>query len=167
MDYDISLASLVEWGGIFYEVAGNSVDTVMAEFIKLLPCSSFPDPGGQGDCGDFKTALLKAVLEREALMSTGIGRGIALPHPRNPMGAEAQMVAIGFPALPIEWRALDGGPVHSILLIVSASPKSHLRTLSKINFLCMDSKFISLLKTRASPEVILQTIQEVEQGWKQ
>jgi PTS system nitrogen regulatory IIA component len=163
MDKDIPLSTLIERGGICYEVAGNSVDTVLAEFIELLPCSSVP----YRDCRDFKAALLKAVLEREALMSTGIGRGIALPHPRNPMAAdaEAQMAAIGFPALPIDWKALDGGPVHSMLLIVSASPGFHLRTLSKINFLCADGRFLSLLKSRAAPGLILQTIREVEQGW--
>jgi PTS system nitrogen regulatory IIA component len=169
MDNDISLSTLIERGGIFYDVAGNSLDTVMAELIKLLPGSSLPDLRSQENqaCYDFREALLKAVLERDALMSTGIGRGIALPHPRNPMVTTTQFVTIGFPALPIDWKALDGGPVHSIFLIVSASPRFHLRTLSKINFLCTDNKFISLLKTRASPEPILQTIREIEQGWKQ
>jgi PTS system nitrogen regulatory IIA component len=169
MDHDIPLSTLVERGGIFYEVAGESVDTVLAEFIEILPCPFFPDSGGQDyrNCQEFKAALLKAALEREALMSTGIGRGIALPHPRNPMasGAAAQFVAIGFPALPVDWKAIDGGPVHSVLLIVSASPQSHLRTLSKINFLCADSTFLSLLKTRPAPDMIIGTIREVERGW--
>jgi PTS system nitrogen regulatory IIA component len=164
MNNDIPLSALIERGGIFYEVAGKSADAVMAEFIGILPCSFFPR-----NCQDFKAALLKAVLEREALMSTGIGRGIALPHPRNPMAAEAeaQFTAIGFPALPIDWKALDGRPVHSILLTVSASPKFHLRTLSKINFLCADDKFISLLKTRASPAAIIQAVREAELGWNE
>jgi PTS system nitrogen regulatory IIA component len=166
MDRDIPLSTLVERGGIFYEVAGESVDAMLAEFIGILPCPLFPDSGGR-DCPDFKAAFLKAVLEREALMSTGIGRGIALPHPRNPMAADAasQFVAVGFPALPIDWKALDGRPVHSVLLIVSALPKFHLRTLSKLNFLCGDGEFLSLLKTRPAPDLIIQTIREAERGW--
>jgi PTS system nitrogen regulatory IIA component len=163
MDNDVPLSALVEGGGVFYDVAGDSVDTVMAEFIKLLPGPFSPSP--QGD-REFRAALLKAVLEREALMPTGMGRGIALPHPRNPVAGDAQFVAVAFPALPIDWKALDGRPVHSILFIVSASSKFHLRTLSKINFLCTDETFISLLKSRAPAAAIVQTIQEAEQGWK-
>jgi PTS system nitrogen regulatory IIA component len=165
MDNDIPLSTLVERGGILYGVAGNSVDAVLAEFIGALPGPFSPDLGDR----EFRAALLEAALEREALMSTGAGRGIALPHPRSPMAAEekSQFVAIGFPALPIDWKALDAKPVHSILLIVSASSKFHLRTLSKINFLCMEEKFFSLLESRAPSAKIIQTIQEVEQGWKQ
>ena len=168
MDNDIPLFTLVERGGIFHEVAGNSVDTMMAEFIGSLPGPFFPAGDRRGD-REFRAALLKAALEREALMSTGIGRGVALPHHRSPMAADekTQFVAVGFPALPIEWKALDGKPVHSVMLIVSASSKFHLRTLSKLNFLCMDERFLSLLRDRASSAMIIQTIREVEQGWKQ
>lgn len=168
MDNDIPLCTLVERGGIFYEVAGNSVDTMMAEFIRSLPGPFFPAGDRRRD-QEFRAALLNAVLEREALMPTAIGRGIALPHPRSPMAADekTQFVAVGFPALPIEWKALDGKPVHSVMLIVSASSKFHLRTLSKLNFLCMDERFLSLLRDRAPSALIIQTIREVEQGWKQ
>jgi PTS system nitrogen regulatory IIA component len=168
MDNDTPLSTLVERGGIFHEVAGNSVDTMMAEFVKSLPGPFSPAGEGGGD-REFKAAFLNAVLEREALMSTGIGRGVALPHPRSPMAVDekTQFVALGFPILPIDWKALDGKPVHSVMLIVSASSKSHLRTLSKLNFLCMDEKFLSLLRDRAPAAVIIQTIQQVEQGWKQ
>jgi PTS system nitrogen regulatory IIA component len=163
MENDVPLSALVERGGVFYDVAGNSVDTVMAELVGLLPGPFSPAPQGEKE---FRAALLNAALEREALMPTGIGRGVALPHPRNPVAGNAQFVAVAFPALPIDWKALDGRPVHSILLIVSASSKFHLRTLSKINFLCADEKFISLLKNRAPAAAIIRAIHEAEQGWK-
>jgi PTS system nitrogen regulatory IIA component len=168
MDNDIPLSTLAERGGVFYDVPGNSMDTLLAEFIGLLPGPFSPIQDCRGN-QEFRAALLKAALEREALMPTSIGRGIALPHPRNPMAADekTQFVAIGFPACSIDWKALDGRPVHSALLIVSASSKLHLRALAKINFLCMDEKFLSLLRDRASSATIIRTIQEVEQGWKQ
>jgi PTS system nitrogen regulatory IIA component len=161
MDADIPLSALVERGGILYSLGGNSVDTVLAELTGRLP-------EYRGNSG-FRAALLKAALEREALMSTGAGHGIALPHPRSPMAAdgEHQFVTIGFPSRPVDWKALDGKLVHSVLLIVSATPKFHLQTLSKINFLCMDDAFPALLRDRASPGVILQAIRETEQRWKQ
>ncbi|MDR2402773.1 MAG: PTS sugar transporter subunit IIA, partial [Spirochaetaceae bacterium] len=79
-----TLAELIERGGVLYHVAGNTPQEILTGIINLVPLPlSIP-----------KDDLLKAVLEREALMSTGIGKGIALPHPRNPVisGREQQFV---------------------------------------------------------------------------
>jgi PTS system nitrogen regulatory IIA component len=151
-----SLSALVERGGIFYDVPGTSVEKILAELISRLPGEvSLP--------GD---TLLKAVLEREALMSTGIGNGIALPHPRNPVDEKKQFVAIAFPETPVDWKVLDGRAVHTALLIVSASARLHLHTLSKINFLCRQEKFLELLQNRAPRETIIKAIEEAEQTWR-
>ncbi|MDR1024711.1 MAG: PTS sugar transporter subunit IIA [Treponema sp.] len=156
---DVPLSRLVERGGVFYGLVGTTAEALVAEMIGLLPGIE----GGDSANG----ALLRAVLEREALMSTGVGRGIALPHPRNPLitDTEKQLVSIGFPAVPVDWKALDGKPVHTVLLVVSASAKLHLHTLSKINFLCQDGDFISLLRNRAPRDRIIGAIREAERGW--
>jgi PTS system nitrogen regulatory IIA component len=154
---DLPLSTLVDRGDIFYDLPGTTAEAVITELIRSIKPKS---PG--------KEDLLKAVLEREALMSTGIGRGIALPHPRNPVvtGVGQQFVAIGFPAVPIDWQALDGKLVHTVMLIVSASAKLHLHTLSKINFICQDDSFLLLLKAHASREWIISAIREAELSWK-
>jgi PTS system nitrogen regulatory IIA component len=77
-----------------------------------------------------------------------------------------QFVAIGFPAALAGWNALDGKPVHTVLLIVSASAQFHLHTLSKINFLCQEERFRALLTARASQEKIIDAIREAESTWK-
>ncbi|MDR0731737.1 MAG: PTS sugar transporter subunit IIA [Treponema sp.] len=162
---DIPLSTLVERGGIHYNVPESSVEVFITEFIRLIPCLN--DIEASGNPG-FKMDLLRAVLEREALMPTGIGHGIALPHPRNPLITDAgrQCISIGFPAAPLDWKALDSKPVHTALLIVSASAKIHLHTLLKINFLCQNKNFLSLLKNRAPQDHIIGTIRELERGWK-
>jgi PTS system nitrogen regulatory IIA component len=152
------LAELLERGGVHYRISGNSPREVLAALIgalKNLP----PVPADE---------LLQACLEREALMSTSVGNGIALPHPRNPMAADrgSQITALGFLEHPVNWNALDGNPVDTIFFIVSASPKLHLHTLSRINFFCQDDAFFTLLKNRASGEAIIQYIKETEQDWK-
>jgi PTS system nitrogen regulatory IIA component len=156
---DVPLSQLVERGGVFYGLLGTTMEALVAELIALLPGID------GGDSAD--KALLQAVLEREALMSTGVGRGIALPHPRNPLitDIEKQLVSIGFPVVPVDWRALDGKPVHTVLLVVSASAKFHLHTLSKISFLCQDGDFLSLLSNRAPRDRIIGAIREAERGW--
>jgi PTS system nitrogen regulatory IIA component len=114
-----------------------------------------------------RTALLAAVLEREALMSTAVGNGIALPHPRNPVIAASseQLVSIVFAESGLNWEALDGKPVHTVMLLLSASPRMHLHTLSRINYFCQQRSFVELLEQRASPAEILRIIEETEKTW--
>jgi PTS system nitrogen regulatory IIA component len=101
-------------------------------------------------------------------MSTGIGKGIALPHPRNPVisGGEQQFVRIAFPASPVNWNALDGNMIHTVMLIAAASAKEHLHILSKLNFLCQQEKFYRLLRDRASRDEITGFIREAERAWQ-
>ena len=152
-----SLAALIEQGGVYHQVSGAYPREILAAIINLLPAGPSLD----------KEALLRAVLERETLMSTAIGKGIALPHPRTPLlgEGEAPFVAIAFPVQPLEWNTPDGSRVHAIFLIVSSSAKQHLNTLSKINFLCHQEQFHSLITARASKEQIIAAIREAEAAW--
>lgn len=152
-----SLAAMIERGGVYYGIAGANLREILAAITVMIPQYAFLD----------SQALLQAILEREALMSTGIGKGIALPHPRTPLLGEGgkPFVAIGFPAQPLEWDTPDGSKVHTVFLIVSSSAKQHLNTLSKINFLCQQEKFYSLIKERASEEELITAISEAESAW--
>ncbi|MDR0601893.1 MAG: PTS sugar transporter subunit IIA [Treponema sp.] len=154
---ETDLAGLVERGGVLYDVKGTTPRDVLAAIIGALPPRICTDRDG----------LLRAVLEREELMSTGICGGIALPHPRTPMAKEReQFVTIAFPSSPVDWKALDGGEVRSVLLIVSSSAKLHLHTLSMITFLCRQEKFTSLLDSRAPEREIIDSIRKAERNWK-
>jgi PTS system nitrogen regulatory IIA component len=152
-----SLAQLVERGGIYYSVTGGSIREIMSNVINNLPFMP----------SDKKQALLKAVMEREALISTGVENGIALPHPRTPMleDGEEPFVAIAFPFISPDWTTPDNSKVHTIFLIVSKSPKQHLGVLSKINFLCKQGKFFSRLSAQSTKERIIAAIEEAEKDW--
>jgi PTS system nitrogen regulatory IIA component len=78
--------------------------------------------------------LLDAVLERERMASTGLGRGLAVPHPRKPPTEliEEAVVSVVFPDVPLDWAALDGEPVHTIFLLLSPSAPVHLQILSGV-----------------------------------
>jgi PTS system nitrogen regulatory IIA component len=158
MDEISGLAELIERGGIYRGVAGTTPREVLNALVKALP-PVLPIPAN---------TLLQAVLEREELMSTGIGEGIALPHPRNPIvSAEAeQFAALAFLEIPVNWNSLDGKPVETLLLIVSASAKTHLRVLSEISFFSREEKFRRLLRERASLEELLLFIRETEKNWR-
>jgi len=151
----VSLAGLLHRGGVYYHLQGTLPKEALSSFIERIPAIPEPDK------------LLQAILEREELMPTAMGNGIALPHPRNPIieKEDEQFVALAFPENEIDWGALDGKAVHSIILIVSASPKMHLSTLQRISFFCRDENFCALLKRRAPAEEIMRVIEETEQGW--
>ncbi|MDR2184715.1 MAG: PTS sugar transporter subunit IIA [Treponema sp.] len=153
-----ALSDLIRKGGVLYDIPGINPEEVLTNMTRVL----------QVPPGFDREALLAAVLEREALMPTSIGHGIALPHPRNPIigDNEEQFVTIGFLKWSVDWKTLDKKPVHSLMLIVSASAKLHLDTLSRINFFCQQPSFRQLLKDRSSLKSIIGTIQEAEQGWK-
>jgi PTS system nitrogen regulatory IIA component len=153
-----SLAAVVERGGVYYDVPGSSPKELVDGVIALMPPIKALTPG----------ELHRQIMEREALVSTGIGHGIALPHPRNPVfeGAnEEPLVAIAFPVMPIDWNTQDGSKVHTVFLIISASAKQHLNTLSKINFICQKEKFHSLIEARVSKKEIVAAIKEAEDSW--
>jgi PTS system nitrogen regulatory IIA component len=154
---DNTLINLLDRGGIFYHVPGITVKDIMKNIIEMIQLP--PELN--------KDALLQAVLEREQLMSTGMGNGIALPHPRNPMieKPEHQSISIAFPEKEINWRALDGKPIYAVILLVSASSKLHLHTLSKVSFLCREESFAELLRNHSSAETIRKAIQEAEAAW--
>jgi PTS system nitrogen regulatory IIA component len=152
------LAALIPEGGVFYDVSGRNFTEVLINLLKDIPAPASLS----------REELLKAVLEREALMPTAIGRGIALPHPRTPLinRAEEQFLIIAFLKNPVDWGALDGIPVHTALLVVSASAREHLHTLSELNFFCRQESFLKLLENRASRESLITAIRETEETWK-
>ena len=154
----VNLAALIERGGVYSNVSGGNPREVLTALVNLLP--AFP--------GHVKNSLLQAVLEREALMSTGIGKGIALPHPRIPLlGAQdAPFAAAAFLLEPVDWNTPDGSKVHTVFLIVSSSAKQHLNTLSRINFLCQQKHFYSLIKARAPKEELIAAVRDAEADWE-
>lgn len=157
-DSDVwNLAGMLQRGGVYYDIPGGNPREILEAMAALLPKSPALDTG----------VLLEAMLEREALMSTGIGKGIALPHPRTPLLGEGgrPFVAIGFPARPIDWDTPDGSKVHTVFLIVSFSAKQHLNTLSHINVLCQQERFYSLVSKRASEETLVAAVREAEAAW--
>lgn len=158
-DDSSNLIDLVARGGVFYNLSGATPAEVLEDAIAAIPVPVGVDRG----------LLLTAVLEREGLMPTSVGDGIAIPHPRSPVIADPakQFVSVCFLRQPIDWGALDGKPVGTAILLFSASPKLHLRTLSRVNYLCRQASFRRLLQARASREELVAAIAEAERLWSE
>jgi nitrogen PTS system EIIA component len=152
-----SLAGLIERGGVYYNIAGSSPVEVLNEATKAMSLPKSLD----------RESLLTAILEREALMPTALGHGIAIPHPRNSMLADssAQRVAVFFLKSPVAYNALDRKPVTVLFLILSADARSHLATLAAISHLCQSADFLEFLAKRPSTEELVARIAAAEASW--
>jgi nitrogen PTS system EIIA component len=108
-----------------------------------------------------KDELIKAVLSREALGSTGIGQGIGIPHAKSQ--AVTQLVAaFGLSQKGVNFDSLDGEPAYIFFLLIapeeSAGP--HLKALARISRMLKDKYFRDLLKKAKNEAEILRIIQE-------
>ena len=98
------------------------------------------------------------------MMTTGLGEGIALPHPRNPILADVDSESVSICPLkhPVDFNAIDGLPVHTMIVILSANPRRHLEILSKVSFLCRQPDFVRSIREHADAEEIIRCVQKAE-----
>ena len=105
--------------------------------------------------------LVKALLTRESLGSTGIGQGIGIPHAKT-QSVKNLVSAFGLSHKGVCFDSLDGEPVHIFFLLIapeeSAGP--HLKALARISRMLKDKYFRELLRKAKSESEILQIIQD-------
>ena len=101
--------------------------------------------------------ILRVIMEREKLASTGIGNGVALPHGRID-SIDDVFIVFGRTKHPIEFDALDEAPVTLIFLIVSPiqQNESYLKALSSISRLLKKQEFRNTLLYAKRPEEIVE-----------
>lgn len=106
-------------------------------------------------------ALLKTLVDREALGSTGIGQGVAIPHGKS-ASVGGQSAALAISKRGVEFEALDGEPVHILFLLVAPPDAAglHLKALAKVSRLLKDKFFRQALRDAVSVEEILKIIRE-------
>lgn len=113
---------------------------------------------------DGKNEILKKLQEREVLGSTGIGKGVAIPHAKSTK-VKKMTAAFAISKQGLDFRSLDGEPTHIFFLLLAPgdTPGPHLKALAKISRL-LDDKFVrDKLRTAKSARDILETIKIEEQ----
>lgn len=143
-------------GGIHYRVAGTDRDSVLRSVVELLRLPDHVD----------REFLFQVLLAREALGSTGIGDGIAIPHARNPivLNVERPTITLCFLENPVDFAALDGLPVTVLFTLVSLTVRSHLHLLSRLAFILNDKGFREVLKHQGSRDEILSEARRTMQS---
>ena len=148
------VSDLLRAGGIYHDVPGATKEDALRSFVACLPL-----PEGQD-----REFLLDVLVAREALSSTGIGDGIAIPHVRNPilLHVERPFVALALLRQPVTFGAIDGQPVHALFMVISPSVSDHLGILARLAFVLHDQELRTLLRARAPAERILERVEIVE-----
>jgi fructose-specific phosphotransferase system IIA component len=108
--------------------------------------------------------LKDAVWQREQTRTTGIGHGIGIPHGKTSCLHELHM-AIGLPAQPIEFGAIDGKPVELIILLASPADQTgpHIQALAKISRILTDDTFRDAVKKAESAEQLYEMLIQHEE----
>ena len=153
------LADALEAGGIHHNVGGTDSESVLQAIVNTMP---LPDDAD-------REMLLDVLLAREALGSTGVGDGIAIPHVRSPVVVHVPraMISLCFLTNPIDFDAIDGKPVNAMFSFISPTIRVHLHLLSRLAFGLQDIGFKAAVLRQASAEEILQEARRVEGGLTQ
>ena len=151
-----SLLLAMKKGGILHGIRGDEASVVLKALVEAAPLDPSID----------RNELFARLIEREELATTGIGHGVAIPHPRSPLsnGAQEPSITTCFLEVPIDYDAIDALPVFVLFLILSPSPKIHLRLLAKLSHLLRDSSFVDFLRSEPSPKDLLSRVTKIESG---
>jgi len=148
------LAEALRAGGVYREIAGGDKRSVLTSALSAIRLSPTAD----------RAMLVQMLLAREAMASTGIGEGIAIPHVRNPviLTLDRPLVALCYLARPVEFGALDGKPVHSLFLLFTTSTRGHLHLLSRLMFALRDERFHAALQAHADAGTLSAELTRLE-----
>jgi PTS system fructose-specific IIA component/PTS system nitrogen regulatory IIA component len=110
--------------------------------------------------------IVKAVIRREQLGTTGIGQGIAIPHSRHPSVHEL-VGTLGLSPGGLPFESLDNEPVYVVFLLVSPQerPGDHLRALEAIVRTMRDPDFVKRLRSCKTREEIWNLLESAAPGW--
>lgn len=109
--------------------------------------------------------IVQLLKSRESMMSTAIGNGISLPHPRVPLmvGRNKPLINFFFANRPLDLKSIDGKPVHTLILLISQTIKQHLSLIAHLSFLLSKETFRFALENRLDCNEILDIMTKIEE----
>ena len=148
------LVELLSADRIRVPLSARTKDAVLEELVELA---------SRGHDAKVRSAILAAVRERESVLSTGIGGGVAIPHGKTPV-IDQLIVAAGITSTPVEFDALDGHPVELFFLLIGPESASgaHVKTLSRISRLLRREPLRAALRAAKSAEEFLGIVRSSE-----
>ena len=138
--------------GAILELASDGKESVLREMARSLASC---EPALDAD------RLAEILLEREALQSTGIGEGVAIPHGKI-AGLERLVASFARSGKGVDFESIDGQPTHLFFLLVvpEHSGGQHLKALARISRFLRDGEFRDKLLAAADLEDVFRAIEE-------
>jgi mannitol/fructose-specific phosphotransferase system IIA component (Ntr-type) len=152
------IADFVVRDAIIPDLQATTKEGVIREMVQSLRNSGNLKAGDPDD-------VVKAILKRELLGSTGIGRGVAIPHTKHPM-VDRLVGTVALSRAGVGFESLDGEPVYVFVLLVSPQdrPGDHLRALENVSRSLRDDGFVRALRQATTREGVWDLIQDADQS---
>lgn len=153
----MKFADFVCFEAITPELKAGSRDEVIAELVAALDKAKLLGKGNRKD-------IIKALVKREKEASTGMGKGVAVPHIKH-RAVKNVVAVIGQSSRGIDFSALDKQPVYSVILLVSPldEPDKHLKAMEKIFRHLLQEKFRRFLRQCQSALQIEELLREADE----
>ncbi|MEK7349114.1 MAG: PTS sugar transporter subunit IIA [Candidatus Eisenbacteria bacterium] len=148
------LSELLNEQSITLSLTARDKESCIKELVQLLETAHGVNTKGE---------ILSKVLQRESMMSTGIGNGVAIPHGKTRL-LDHLVAACGVSQTGVEFDTMDGEPATLFILLVS--PESlrgpHVKALANVSRLLKEESIRSALRQSASPLQFLEVLREAE-----
>ncbi|HJT30952.1 MAG TPA: PTS sugar transporter subunit IIA [Pirellulales bacterium] len=154
LERSVSLADALEAGGIYYQVSADNQASALRAVVSHLPLPENFD----------RESLLRLFLAREAVGSTAVGDGIAIPHARRPivLPVPRTLATLSFLKQPIAYAAPDGKPVSILFSVISPTVTAHVQLLARLARTLHDPAFRRSLVKAKSCQTILREARRAE-----
>ena len=151
----MKITDFLDKRGIKLGLEATEKEDALKELVEVLATVK--------DIGD-KKSIVRALIERENLGSTGIGQGIAIPHGKTDR-VDSLVAILGVSYKGVNFEALDGEPVYIFFLLVAPKETSgpHLKALAQISRILRDSYFCELMKRSKTVNEIYELIHKEEE----
>jgi len=154
----MKFADFVCFGATVAELRATNRDEVITELVSAL------DKAGRL-AKSTREDVIKAVVKREREASTGIGKGVAVPHIKH-RGVKDVVAVIGLSSAGIDFSALDEQPVYSVILLISPvdNPDRHLQAMETVFRHLQNERFRKFLRQCRTPEKVEDLLREADEG---
>jgi len=154
----MKFSDFVCFGAIIPQLNSKDRNGVIAELVSTL------DKAGRLGKGN-REEIIKAVIKREKEASTGMGKGIAVPHVKHQSVKEV-VATVGQSSAGIDFSSLDKQPVYSVILLISPvdNPDKHLQVMETVFKHLQQDKFRKFLRQSETAEEIEDLLREADEN---
>ncbi len=151
----VGISELLSEGVIEPDLEADSRKEVFEKLVDMLY---------QAGKIDSSEEAMEAITEREEILSTGIGNGVAIPHAKCP-SVDSLVAAFGRVKEGVDFKSLDGKPAYLIFLLISPENEAgvHVRALARISRMLKNTEFRNRLLEEDSTTQIIDIIREQEE----